>query len=266
MADNSGAGAAVAAGAVSAGGSYAGEVARNKRQWRYQQKAMQLQDEYNRQLWDYQNAYNTPQAQMQRLQEAGLNPRLVYGSGGQGFNTAGPIQPAEVPTRQAAGIQVPDVLAPYFQVRMMDAQYKSTIQNMDIMRKRSALMDIQQALENMKLFRENLRSKNYGELASAELDTAKFVALRQGELYANEKTKGNVMDQLMEVREKQMTSLDLDNAFKKHRNELAELGIYTHDHPAFRVLIRAADRMGIDLGELLKEGANNLKYLLDLGK
>lgn len=30
---------------------------------------------------DYQNAYNHPKAQMARLQEAGLNPRLVYGKG-----------------------------------------------------------------------------------------------------------------------------------------------------------------------------------------
>lgn len=30
--------------------------------------------------WNRQNAYNTPQAQMQRLQEAKLNPNLVYGS------------------------------------------------------------------------------------------------------------------------------------------------------------------------------------------
>lgn len=31
--------------------------------------------------WNMQNAYNSPQAQMQRLKEAGLNPHLVYGTG-----------------------------------------------------------------------------------------------------------------------------------------------------------------------------------------
>ena len=74
------------------------------------------------------------------------------------------------------------------------------------------------------------------------------------------------MDQLQQMRQKQMTGIDLDNAFKQHRNELSKLGIYTSDHPAFRVLIQAANRMNIDLGELLSEGAQKLKYLLDLGK
>lgn len=32
-------------------------------------------------MWNRQNAYNTPEMQMQRLKEAGLNPNLIYGSG-----------------------------------------------------------------------------------------------------------------------------------------------------------------------------------------
>lgn len=39
------------------------------------------------QMWNAQNAYNTPSAQMQRFREAGLNPNLIYGQ----TNTAAPI-------------------------------------------------------------------------------------------------------------------------------------------------------------------------------
>lgn len=35
----------------------------------------------NERMWNMQNAYNTPTAQMERLKEAGLNPNLVYGNG-----------------------------------------------------------------------------------------------------------------------------------------------------------------------------------------
>ena len=35
-------------------------------------------------FWNMQNEYNHPKAQMQRLQEAGLNPNLVYGEGTSG--------------------------------------------------------------------------------------------------------------------------------------------------------------------------------------
>lgn len=41
----------------------------------------------NVQMWNMQNEYNSPSAQMARLRDAGLNPRLVYGQGSG--NTAG---------------------------------------------------------------------------------------------------------------------------------------------------------------------------------
>lgn len=40
-------------------------------------------------LWKMQNEYNKPENQMKRLQEAGLNPNLVYGAGAT--TTAGPV-------------------------------------------------------------------------------------------------------------------------------------------------------------------------------
>lgn len=39
-------------------------------------------------MWNEQNAYNTPAAQMERLKVAGLNPMLVYGNGSVVGNTA----------------------------------------------------------------------------------------------------------------------------------------------------------------------------------
>lgn len=45
-------------------------------------KAASLQNEYMYSLMQYQNDYNTPKNQMARLKDAGLNPNLVYGSGG----------------------------------------------------------------------------------------------------------------------------------------------------------------------------------------
>lgn len=44
-------------------------------------------------FWNLQNAYNAPDAQMQRLKAAGLNPHLVYGgSSGGASGTAGGFQ------------------------------------------------------------------------------------------------------------------------------------------------------------------------------
>lgn len=41
----------------------------------------------NLRMWNLQNAYNDPVAQMQRLSKAGLNPNLVYGGGNVTGNT-----------------------------------------------------------------------------------------------------------------------------------------------------------------------------------
>lgn len=39
----------------------------------------QQEQAFNLELWKLQNEYNTPAAQMQRYQDAGLNPNLIYG-------------------------------------------------------------------------------------------------------------------------------------------------------------------------------------------
>lgn len=271
--DNNGA-AIIAAQAINTAGQLIGGVAQNRRQWRYQQAAMALQQQLNLEAWNLQNAYNTPQQQMHRLQQAGLNPRLIYGSGSSAPNMGGPLDPATAPVREALDVskKLPDLLQ-YYQVRQMDAQWKQTTAQTELMQKNAALKDLETGLKNLALMKEKIRSEGYKGVVEAEQNMQKWVSLRSEELLINEARKGenlvrqgNLMDQLGTMRDKQMTSLDLDNAFKVHRNELAKLGIYSSDHPAFRVLIQAAKRMNIDLGELLMEGAEKLKYLLELKK
>ena len=46
----------------------------------FYRRNLDLQTKKQKELIDYQNEYNSPSAQMQRLLEAGLNPNLVYGS------------------------------------------------------------------------------------------------------------------------------------------------------------------------------------------
>lgn len=41
-------------------------------------------------MWRLQNLYNSPEAQMQRFKEAGLNPHLIYGQGNSGNSTSTP--------------------------------------------------------------------------------------------------------------------------------------------------------------------------------
>ena len=58
-----------------------------KEQYKYNKKLQDNAFAHNVEMWNMQNAYNTPSSQMERLQAAGLNPNLVYGNGGA-TNTA----------------------------------------------------------------------------------------------------------------------------------------------------------------------------------
>lgn len=249
--------------AAQTAGNMAIQAAANKRQYKNQMKAMAQQDAYNRELWDRQNAYNSPTAQMERLKEAGLNPYLMYGGGTASAGNAGPQQAAEFPSQQATRGEIPDLALRRLQIRQADAQYAATVQNTQLARQRAGLVGIQSSIASLKELQEGIRSKNYKALAQAEVDLQKFITLRSGELFANERTKGTLMDQLHEVRSTQLSGIKLDNTFKQNRNDLAKMGIYQHDHPLFRAIIAAAHRMGIDPADLIKQGYDKLKYLIE---
>lgn len=96
-------GALLGAAAISAGGQAASGLFKPslKRQWKYQQKQMKLQQQYaleqmqkqgeiNYANWqkqfDYENAYNDPSKVFDRYLKAGVTPAAVLGSSGVGVN------------------------------------------------------------------------------------------------------------------------------------------------------------------------------------
>lgn len=96
-------GAIVGAAGISAGGQVASGLFKPslKRQWKYQQKQMKLQQQYaleqmqkqgeiNYANWqkqfDYENAYNDPSKVFDRYLKAGISPAAVLGSSGVGIN------------------------------------------------------------------------------------------------------------------------------------------------------------------------------------
>ncbi|WNK13918.1 MAG: DNA pilot protein [Microvirus sp.] len=55
-----------------------------KRQNRANRQMAEYEFSKNMQMWQTQNAYNSPEAQMKRFKDAGLNPNLIYGQGSSG--------------------------------------------------------------------------------------------------------------------------------------------------------------------------------------
>ena len=55
----------------------------------------QQADAQNVKFWQMQNKYNEPLEQMKRLEKAGLNPALIYGSGQANTGVAGSVAPSK---------------------------------------------------------------------------------------------------------------------------------------------------------------------------
>lgn len=69
------------AGAVSSGINAMSQASMNRATRLFNERMYEKQKADNISLWQMQNAYNSPVEQMKRLEQAGLNPNLVYGNG-----------------------------------------------------------------------------------------------------------------------------------------------------------------------------------------
>lgn len=102
--------AAIGEGAIGAGIGMLGSAISQRQNYKYSKKLMELQYQQNLDLWNKQNEYNSPTAQMRRLQAAGLNPNLVYGSsvsGNSSNNTStslGSVSPVDYSDSMFKGV------------------------------------------------------------------------------------------------------------------------------------------------------------------
>lgn len=83
--------------AVGAGVSVGGTAIKNKQNLKYSKQFAQYTNQLNMGNWLIQQAYNTPENQMQRYQDAGLNPNLMYGQGSSGNASSVPETHASAP-------------------------------------------------------------------------------------------------------------------------------------------------------------------------
>lgn len=83
---------------IAAGVSAIGSIIGNAQQRSANRRLAQFQADANERYLAQQNAYNTPQAQMARWRDAGLNPNLIYGQGTPGNQSSSLTYPDIKPT------------------------------------------------------------------------------------------------------------------------------------------------------------------------
>lgn len=91
--------------------------------------------------WNMQNEYNSPRAMMQRYQEAGLNPHLIYGQS----NEAGAVRGSSVPAGTGKAPQF-DLSRPFmdaYDLKMRSAQMDNVALQGEVLRQEAILKGVQ---------------------------------------------------------------------------------------------------------------------------
>lgn len=189
-----------------------------KEQYKYNKKLQDNAFAHNVEMWNMQNAYNTPSAQMERLQAAGLNPNLVYGNGGA-TNTA-----SDYPKYQAG--EAPQVANIRNASRQLALQGFQTALNAKLQQSQAANLDADTELKNktteltgvhkeIALLDKELRS---GTLSS-ELQY-KLEKWKQDLILGRNQIK--LGDQQLTLNQKQMEKLDAETDNIKQNTKLSE--------------------------------------------
>ena len=168
-------------------------------------------NEYNTQqqwdMWNANNAYNTPAAQMQRFKDAGLNPNLIYGQ----QNTSTPVQ--------VGNAQAPKSTIGGFGSTFLDFANMLSVKQ-DVQRKELENDLLDQTLEERKKSYELGNDKTQSEIDKYKSDISvneKMIDKMQSDIDRNGYL--NTLSQL-EAQIKNFEIEDFDRLRKIRQNEL----------------------------------------------
>lgn len=221
----------------------------NNKQRRWNEKMYDKQRRDALADWQMQNEYNSPRAQMQRFQEAGLNKNLIYGQ----TQEAQAVRSTDVKSwnPQAPQFDGGSILQSYFdvqqrsaQVDLLQTQNTLALQNAALTAARTGEtlaktakskfdLEMAQALKNTSLQAADANLKKTLAQTQFTLDeNERRVALTQSSLaQAAERIllmraqTANTQEQREEIRAR-IRSIRLDGDLKQLEKELAEKGIY----------------------------------------
>ena len=194
------------------------------------------QRKWSEKMWEKQNRYNTPAAQVARMKAAGLSPALMYK--GSPDNTA---QAPQTYDRAKPDMKSPDIMG-------------KILQQSDTKLKNQQLENLQGDLDNTKMrtITESYRALQLGaQTEQTELQSQQLMQQMQGLIRKTDAdaayAEGRVDLQKLEkkIAENKVTTGDLDNAFKEYRNELWKDSRMTMDDSMLlRMFIGVLQNMG----------------------
>jgi len=138
---------------------------RQQRKWNEKMYAQTRQDALAD--WNMQNEYNSPRAQMQRFQEAGLNPHLIYGQ--QNMSPTVRAGDTKAWNPQAPQFRPEAALSAYYDTKQANAQLDLMAVQKTVQINNAMLMASKAATEAVKTARSKLELSQAEKLAEGNL-------------------------------------------------------------------------------------------------
>lgn len=181
-------------------------------------------------MWNMQNEYNAPSAQMERLRAAGLNPNLVYGSGSVG-NTSGSAPTYNAPRVQpvtSGGFVSDAVRSGLFtdaQLKNMHAQTSYTDTQADVAKARISEIAAQTAESLQRTARSKFDLGLAQELRNNSIDVAKanLENIKSTTEYTNVRIQLGELEKMLMPLKTQLTQKQIDNLSVATESALWEL-------------------------------------------
>jgi hypothetical protein len=270
---------------ITAGASIGGQAGANiansnlsRRNRHWNQRMVNEQREYDLANWNRVNEYNSPQAQMARFKEAGLNPHLIYGRGSAGLAPAissPDVKPYNVPQMKSV-TQGMNAFGDMYQFRQLQAQ-TDNIKEQTNVAKQEALLKAAQTAET--LIRGHRGKFDLGlakELRDTSLQSAQ-VALDNAKASLSQNLDSSVVSratiqQRIDTATQQLNNLrgtgdliQLDKHLKLFEKKLNDAGFTKSDDWYMRVGNKIFDDVGQEAQERLSTiGKNFNKFANDL--
>lgn len=218
-----------------------------ERQSNYDREQWDATNRYNEHRWNLENEYNSPQMQMARFKEAGLNPNLIYGQGNPG--NAGSLT--------ADNLKSPDVKG------YSRSESKNIMQGFNAFQEYQRFQQTGAQIDNIKAD-TNVKNQNAQNLKDANVIQIAKEAREQG-IFDNETIKlwESTIDkalkdlqikegilkaqgQTWEIGEKKKAGMDQESILKKQQEKLNafeiglnETGTTSKDSLLFRQILEA---------------------------
>lgn len=189
------------------------QAAQNANMLSYQQQMSMnaQQNKFNVDQWTRNNDYNSPEAQRQRLRQAGLNPNLVYGSGNGGNQPASPVSAANAsaPNVRANRYDVPtNPILNYLNAQSQEAQTSN------LRAQNTRLLEETELLRAQKM---NVDAKTASTLLDTDIKSPmkQYSAQVAESLYAKLVSEVDVNNARAKFTGTQQTNVAWDNTFKE---------------------------------------------------